>query len=150
MINQLAEARHSVKQCGGFKDVTEEWQHQTSTRKLSAATFMANQTAKPAASKPVYKIQYQKETEATLKDINPQNMWSNLTTLTSFDDRHANTDTGVKAAQWLKDKIESIAKETGHDDVTVYFVKTALATRPFPTSNLPLLPSLATAADLAL
>jgi leucyl aminopeptidase len=128
-IEKLAESKHHSKQsCGGFMDVTRDWNEERSLKQISPAAFLKSQTTAPASLKPVkhteYKIQYEKETNALLKTIQPQTLWDNLTTLTSFENRYANSDKGVQAAKWIKDKVEAMAKETGHSDVTVYYVET--------------------------
>ncbi len=131
-VNQLAAFKHHGKQpCGGFMDVSAAWDAQKSRHTMSTSAFLKSYTTEPSSTKTLsskqekYEIRYEKETQAVLKTITPQNMWDNLTTLTNFHNRYANSDTGVEAASWIKAKIEAIAKETGHDDVTVYFVKTA-------------------------
>lgn len=127
-IIKLAETKHQTQGiCGGFMDVTREWNEDSKLGKLDPASFLAKQTAVKTPKRKegtVYKIKYQNETESLLKTISPSLMWNNLTTLTNFDDRYADSDNGVAAAKWIKEKIESIASETGHADVTVYYVKT--------------------------
>jgi leucyl aminopeptidase len=146
-ITKLAESKHHSKQpCGGFSDVTRAWNSQPAFRSTDKTTFLTSYItdSKPALRKQSteYKIQYEKETNALINTIQPQTMWSNLTTLTSFQDRYANSKNGVKAANWIKDKVETMAKETGHDDVTVYFVETGGYKQPsvvakFGNSNEP-------------
>ncbi len=135
-IEKLAEAKHHSKQsCGGFTDVTRAWtsertREQNPTAFLKSYTETAKHPAIKSATDVTYKIQYEKETQTLLKTITPQNMWDNLTTLTNFKDRYAGSKNGVKAAEWIKTKIETIAKETGHDDVTVYYVSTGNYSQP--------------------
>lgn len=126
-IETLAGAKHQDKSCGGFMDVTQSWKKQSLRGAANPMKFLNAKLAKQEGQQQkqqTYKIQYQKETEALLKTISPQTMWGNLTTLTDFHNRYANSDTGVQAAEWIKAKVEAMAKETGHNDVTVYFVKT--------------------------
>lgn len=126
-IQALVTAKHASKHCGGFRDVTRAWQH-ASFAKTTPQTFLQTQTAmqKPLRTRSeAYKIRHKELVNATLKNITPDNMWKNLTKLSSFPDRYAGSDNGVKAANWLKDKIDGIAKSTGHtDDYTSYFVAT--------------------------
>lgn len=143
-VETLANAKHHGKPaCGGFMDVTADWKKQKKLSPTANNQFLKSHTVKANTIKDSkYKIQFEKETQAVLKDITPQNMWDNLTTLTSFKDRYANSKNGVKAADWIKAKIEAIAKETGHDDVTVYFVQTEGYMQPsvvakFGNSNEP-------------
>lgn len=128
-IQQLAEAKHHTKPaCGGFMDVSRAWESKQALRKQTPATFLAGHLSASkkslTADKPTYQIKHEKQVTALIETITPANMWENLTTLTSFKDRYADSNNGVKAADWIKAKIESIAKETGHNDVTVYTVST--------------------------
>lgn len=140
-MRQLVTAKHRNRTtCGGFMNVSREWSEQSTRTKQDATHFLASQLASNPTERTIaktdYKIQYQAETEALLKTINPQNMWDNLTVLSSFDDRDAQTESGVNAALWIKNKIETIAKETGHDDVTVYLVKTGRYNQPSVVAKL--------------
>lgn len=138
-IEELVTAK-TLNKCGGFMDVTYAWQ-QFSTKNLSqkgkAALFLskyAQQTAftdeKDNKNASVYTIKYQDQTNEMIKKINPQNMWNDLTTLSSYDDRYYRSDNGLKAANWIKTQIETIAKNAGHDDVTVYTVATGTYKQP--------------------
>lgn len=133
-LDQLAVAKHLAKTgCGGFINVSDEWIAAKKSGNTNAFVFLSRQltTRYMQLSKPAYVIQYQPQTTKVLKNINPQNMWTNLTTLTGFKDRSASSENGVEAAAWIKNKIESIAKETGHEnDVTVYYVPTGKYEQP--------------------
>ncbi len=72
-----------------------------------------------------YSINYREQVNTLLKTINPQNLESNLTVLTQFPDRYANSTNGVQTADWLKNQIDTLARETGHTDVTSYYVPTS-------------------------
>lgn len=120
-IEQLANAKHHAKTpCGGFVDVTESY---SSTKEQ--ASFL-NKFIHPTLKKsePSYGIQYSAEVNQLIGQINPAAMWGNLTTLSGFQDRYANSDNGVKAANWIKQQVEQIAKENNRTDITAYFVKT--------------------------
>jgi len=131
-IDQLIEAKNNHKVlCGGFMDVTEAWNKQRS-KKLSAEknaqSFLDNYT-QPArnallANNVSYEIKYEAQVTDLLKQINPQNMWNNLTTITSYKDRYAKSDEGVQAANWFKTQVETIAKNNNRNDVSVYLVST--------------------------
>lgn len=126
-INRLIKAKtlHNGAICGGFKDVSHEWN--LSRGHADAHQFLSTQLTLNSIT-PIrhtaYTIRYEKEVNALLNTFNPQNMWQDLTTLTNFRDRYADSETGVAAAMWFKDQIEQIAKNSGHDDVTVYTVAT--------------------------
>lgn len=143
---KIAEAKHQTTgHCGAFINVTMDWNATKNTREFSATNFLQQQITPPTmhAEKVVYKIQYESQTNTILKNINSQNIWDNLTTLTNFSDRFCMSRNGLKAATWIKTKIEGIASETGHaNDVTVYFVPTGLLKQPsvvakFGNSDLP-------------
>ena len=51
-------------------------------------------------------------------------MWDMLTELSSAQDRYANSDTGVEAANWIKTQVENFAKDYHREDVTVYTITT--------------------------
>lgn len=126
-INALAAHKHIAK-CGGFKDVSRAWLKQYKSVKGIDAKHFLREQLKPLLRQKIseYKIQYAKDVSDVFKVSNPQRMWTDLTTLTSFKDRYANSKTGVETAEWLKENILAIAKATQHeDDVSVRFVKTS-------------------------
>lgn len=124
-ITQLMLAKDNTKTlCGGFIDVSRAWENQSAA--ISAQNFL-NKYATPAALKlqqPVYKIQYQAQVLDLFTQINPQNMWDNLTTFTQFKNRFADSQTGVKAEKWLQTEVETYAQNSGRNDVTIYTVAT--------------------------
>ncbi|OGT44600.1 MAG: hypothetical protein A3F42_05735 [Gammaproteobacteria bacterium RIFCSPHIGHO2_12_FULL_37_34] len=135
-IQQLINLKqHQKKVCGGFIDVTEEWHQFTikpvseSKKKLFLKQYdMPIHTSSETAH---YSIKYEPQVNQLLHQINPQNMWNNLTTLTNFQDRFAFSENGVDAAKWIKNQVETIAKQTNHDnDVTVYFIDTGRFRQP--------------------
>ena len=127
----IAAKHHQTKVCGGFMDVTAAWDDYkvkglTANNRAKASLSNYSKDSIPALpiKKIAYSVKYEAQVNQLLKSMNPQDMWADLTTLTSFKDRYANSDNGVKAANWLKTQIETMAKNTGHDDVTVYVVPT--------------------------
>lgn len=117
-VEALALAKHQAH-CGGFRDVSRDVTNTTNPKTLLNTT---PRIAKRESSK--YQIRYPQQTTATLAQLQPQTMWNNLAVLSSSKDRYANSDLGVKAAEWIKTQVETIAKQTGHTDVTTYFVAT--------------------------
>jgi leucyl aminopeptidase len=132
-INYLIDTRdHRHGKCGGFMDVTQAW-IDSPKASLSAgdhaAQFLKSYTA--PATKPSlkgtsshYKIQYTTTVNQLLATMNPQDMWTDLTKLSSFDDRYADSNNGVNAAAWIKTQVEAIATAAGRKDITAYYVKT--------------------------
>lgn len=144
-IDTLIEAKQkrSAAPCGGFMDVTESW-NAYQPKKLSVthrAKSFLNQYASPQvkslsasqqnnnSSPTSYAIRYENQVNQLLTQINPQDMWSDLTAFSNtsadqFPDRYANSNTGVKAAEWLQNKIKTMAQANNRDDITVYTVAT--------------------------
>lgn len=139
-INAFIRAKtrnHTV--CGGFIDATQAWKEYANKNNVSKTTafdfltqFTQQKSVKSITASP-YTIKYEAQVNALLPQINPQFMWNNLTELTNFKDRYANNDTGVQAANWIKNQIETIAKENNREDVQVYFVKTGDNYYPQPS-----------------
>lgn len=129
-LNQLISAKsHQTTPCGGFINVTSDYQTKKS---ISSADYLAKYTkpVRPTITTEAYSIRYSQTVNTLLKQINPQEIWKNLTTLTQFNDRYANSKNGVKAAEWIKTQVEQIARDNHRSDVTAYFVKTGGYTQP--------------------
>lgn len=139
-IDFLIEAKNirTKTPCGSFIDVTDAWNHFKSDNikpSHRAGVFLEKYEDKTTLTPPTkksnlsYVIKYEAEVNQLLKLINPEMMWANLTTFSNtnndqFPDRYANSTTGVKAANWLKEKIETLAKENNRTDITAYTVAT--------------------------
>lgn len=134
-IDELIAARTQQQKtpCGGFMDVTEDWNAYKYPRgwaqkSKSFLEIYEKDVAKPLGrvkkSKPEFAIQYEQQVGELLKKLNPQNMWNSLTTLSDFQDRYADSDNGVKAAKWIKTEVENMAAIYGRKDISAYFVKT--------------------------
>lgn len=125
-----AKNHHSATPCGGFMDVTTEWKQYKKQKTLAspAKKFLSKYVEKNQqptfAPSSKYSIKYPTQVNQLLNTMNAQDMWKDLEKLTSFDDRYANSNNGVKAAEWLKAQVEAMAKLAGRTDVTTYFVKT--------------------------
>ena len=129
-INKLIAAKHQqLYPCGGFMDVTHEYQANVNAKQFikSHTVFTDTESMKQHTE---YSIKYETQVNQLLKQLNPQAMWGNLKTLTEFKDRYANSTYGVKAAEWIKSQVETMAKNSGHNDVTVSIVSTGNATSP--------------------
>jgi len=128
-IEKLAELKQQRK-CGGFIDVSDEWQaskdSSLSIQKRSAAFLLKHRKSlsKPGRQAVFQETRYSGEVNQLFTRINPQMMWNNLSTLSNFKDRYANSANGQKAAYWLKAQVEGIAAEYQRDDVTIFFVQT--------------------------
>lgn len=133
-IEPFIEAKHQRTSvpCGGFMDVTNAWQEYNS--KLShvpkqAKHFLKNYEKNPSNKFKQYSIQYPEQVNEIFKQLNPDEMWSDLaafsnTSSDQFPDRYPNSATGVKAAVWLQNKIDTLAKEHNRSDISSYTVAT--------------------------
>ena len=128
-IHQLIALKTQRKKiCGGFIEATtafEKFNAEHFYEKDNAKKFLTEYTLSPEKNNNLaYEIQYPTEVNQLISQMNPEDMWTDLTTLSSFQDRYADGENGVKAAEWIKTQIETIAKNTGHEDVTVNFIET--------------------------
>jgi leucyl aminopeptidase len=76
------------------------------------------------AVNPIYKIRYPNQVKQLLRQINPQEMWENLSGFTSFNDRAAVHESGKQAAYWIKEHLENIIKHTKRNDVAISLIQT--------------------------
>lgn len=128
-----AKAQKSKTPCGGFVDVTEEWlafSAKPTTDKASATVFLKQLEKTSLKKADEYQIKYQNEVNGVLKEINPQNMWENLTTLTNFQNRNANTDLGVKAADWISKTVRGYADLYHRSNVMIKTIPTPRYKQP--------------------
>jgi len=126
----IVEKKNSPAMCGGFRDVTREWEEFTFQRSPanneSAKAFLLSNSPliKPALTAPRYHIKSTDKVNQLFVQLTPYAMWLNLIKLTGFEDRAANSDTGVAASDWVAMEIKNLAKDNHRDDVTVYTVET--------------------------
>ncbi|KTD11567.1 aminopeptidase [Legionella gratiana] len=127
-LSHLADQTH----CGRFVNVSHKIEGaQIATKKQSAQRLLQQKTIKATdLSGAVYEIKHQKEVNEELENIVPDNIWHTLTQLTSFHNRAANKDTGVSAANWLKNTFDAMVTESGRTDTTNFFVKTGRYRQP--------------------
>lgn len=127
-INYLVDIKNQRHgKCGGFMDVTQSWDDsaKTSLRTDTHAKQFLQSYTKTATSPALgnaakYKVNYTTEVNQLIAKMNPQDMWTDLTKLSSFDDRYAGSDNGVNAAAWIKSEVETMAKNAGRTDVSAY------------------------------
>jgi leucyl aminopeptidase len=128
-LHAAMEAKHMRRTapCGGFMDVTNEWQ----PSKKSAAQLLKKyemQAANKLSANP-YITQYPNQVNQLLNQMNPEQIWSDLlafsnTSPDQFPDRYPNSQTGIKAAVWLQNKIAAMVSEYHREDVSIYTVAT--------------------------
>jgi len=122
-------------QCGRFINVSHKLsgslladKKHEALRLLREGPVKALQSLKPYAA--VYQIKHEEEVNAALNEVVADNIWHTLTHLTSFYNRSASQNTGVDAANWLKNTFESMARQSNRDDTATFFVKTGKYKQP--------------------
>ena len=118
-IDEVAKAKSQAR-CGGFKDVTKAYQ----ANKPNAFLKRLSQTKAPQHVTSNYDITHDELVRKLIAKVEPNHIWDTLTQLTSYNDRYANSDTGIKAAHWLKEHFEKMAKDAGRQDIKTYLVDT--------------------------
>ncbi len=122
-LDQLIKLKHQyhAAHCGGFIDVTDEWNNNISAITL-LNTYSKNNYHSIRHS--AYHIKYQNKVNELMKQLDMKKMLYNLTILTSFHDRFANSDNGVNTAKWIKYQVELMAKQYNRHDVSISLIKT--------------------------
>lgn len=132
---QIAKSNHQTL-CGGFIDVTNAWKEFNTHPGMDTKSFLKRYTVTETHSHAAYKINYQDTVKRLLKQMNPQNLWSDLTTLSNFQNRNAKTLDGVKAANWIKEQVETLARNNHREDVQVNFIETRGYKQPSVVAKL--------------
>lgn len=70
-----------------------------------------------------YRIQYTKQAQQLIKNINPLNMWNDLSDLTHFYNRYAGYTTGRRVADKLRELINDSVAMSGRTDITIRYVE---------------------------
>lgn len=118
-IEVVAKAKQRAH-CGGFKDVTAAYSGKKSFALIDKSTSKKQLNRKIAS----YGIHHESLVHQLIENVEPNNIWDTLTHLTSYNDRYANSETGMTAAHWLQSHFEKMAKDAGRNDVKTYLVDT--------------------------
>lgn len=111
--------------CGGFIDITNKWQN----------TSIATNTIKPFTKS--YAIQYHSQVNSLLQLLQPNTIWNNLAEFTHFPNRYADSEDGLKAADWIQTKIKTMAQDYNRHDIQVYLVQTKSYKQPSVIAKIP-------------
>jgi len=113
-------------QCGRFINLSQKLSGASSASRQQAARKLLQKPrfAITHAPKADYRIAHQKEVQAALEQVDADNIWQALTQLTSFINRSASQESGVKTAAWLKGRFEAMAIESGREDTATFYVAT--------------------------
>jgi leucyl aminopeptidase len=130
-MKKLINVKHEqqASHCGGFRNVSKHWEEfkrrypEASTK---ADVFLAyHSVPKPTSfNQGHYAIHFENKVNTLLDQLNPQEMVTNLTTLTAFHDRDAASNNGLKAAEWVKQQVDKMAKQYHRKDVTISVITT--------------------------
>lgn len=108
------------RDCGGFLNI-EPYQKQ----QINENQLLINLTKSRATSgRDEYRIIHDTQITPLLKQIDRNNLWGYMQHLTNYVNRAAKSQTGVWAAQWFKERIDSMAKDYHRNDVQSYLVAT--------------------------
>jgi leucyl aminopeptidase len=119
--------RHTTP-CGGFMDVTEEWNASTLPAKQFLKKYDLRTNTLSAAK---YDIHHPDQVNPLLDQLNSQELWSDLIAFSDtrpdqFPDRYSNSPSGIKAAIWLQNKITAMAQEAHRNDVSITTISTGI------------------------
>lgn len=107
--------------CGGFVDLTPYSVDEKSPRRVFR-NFI--DTVPAGQTKTTYKMANKPAVDQVLQQADKGEFKKILSDLTSFSDRSARTDNGVKAAAWFKDTFSRWGKDFGRPDVETQQVTT--------------------------
>lgn len=125
-LSLLADKVH----CGRFVNVSARLQD-TVKKEETAHALLRSQKIKPIVHRSdIYKIKHQEQVNDAIQKVIADNIWQNLTHLTSYHNRSATKNSGVDTAKWLKASFEKLATESGRTDTDAFFVKTGLYKQP--------------------
>jgi bacterial leucyl aminopeptidase len=132
-VKTLARRVHETKfSCGGFMTVDRELQSMSADQLVQSLS-----SEKAAARQEAITLKFGGEVTIALEKTQKNRFESNLKNLSSFTDRYANSDNGVKAAEWLRDQMLKIAKDGGRSDVTAEMIATPRYKQPSVVVKLP-------------
>lgn len=110
--------------CGGFLNI-EPYKSAMFQQQINDHQLLINLTSTRATlGHEEYPIRHDAQVKLLLKQIDRNNIWVYMQHLTNYVNRAANSQTGVLAAQWFKEQIDSMAKDYHHNDVQSYLVAT--------------------------
>lgn len=120
----LAASKRNVR-CNSFMNVTEAWEREKLI--LTPQDFLNNYTKGNDHLSDLshsYKIQYQAQVNALLPQIHITPMRDFLLQLIVLADRNHLRDHGIKAADWIKQQIDTFVQAQNHSDVITYLLPT--------------------------
>jgi bacterial leucyl aminopeptidase len=124
-VKTLSHLVHEKKfTCGGFMAVDED------LKTLSPRALLTELNSQPTVRQEKVSPRFESAVQFALSKTVKERFESTLRNLSSFTDRYANGETGVKAAEWLRDEMLKVAKDTGHTNVTAEMIATPRYMQP--------------------
>ncbi len=115
-LAQLSEAvHHELRRCGGYMYHASEAEGRASLQRLSGAARRSTLAAAP--TRPSYAIDNQSTVTPMLGQMQASNIGQTIVDLSNYVNRHYQTNAGVAASDWLRQRWASIA--AGRSDITV-------------------------------
>lgn len=114
---------HENVDCRGFMNVTNAWNHYAN--KTRPQDFL--QQFLPHLNDKVnqdYHIQYQKLIKALFTQVNIQNVQAEMKKLAALPERHVNSTSGEKAAEWIRSELERMSAARAQEDIEIFTVPT--------------------------
>lgn len=116
--------RKNRSTCGKFLNLDVYYQHHTLGKHAARQLLTTSSAKRPFYAPLSLKIRHDKQVMALFQVIEPDKIWHSNQHLTSYINRSASTRTGVEAAHWFKQQFDTMARESGREDVTSYLVNT--------------------------
>lgn len=120
----LQTLHHHRLACGKFLNLDSFAQNKFYKKLNQQQLLTALTPKKESLNNTLFPVNHEKEVMQLYALIDPNKIWQTNQHLTSYINRAATKKTGVAAAHWFKQQFDSLAQESGRDDVTSYFVNT--------------------------
>ncbi|MFK8138257.1 MAG: M20/M25/M40 family metallo-hydrolase [Bdellovibrionales bacterium] len=125
---------HTVeKNCGGLEDLSVDASHNN----FSIMQSFKQMLKEPTFEKFDYSIKNDLAVREVLTHLSKANYEGDLRIFTSFKNRFANSQLGVDAAHWLRDKARTYASSYGRNDVEVSLLDTPRYKQPSVLVKIP-------------
>lgn len=131
-IDLLSQKIHKATHaCGGFAELDPK------DETLKSDLFLADLDNKTSNLFDDRKIQYQEATKAFINQINKTRYMNFISDMSSFSDRHARSQNGQQASEWIQNKVNDWKKQYKRDSLTItpiatpgYLQKSVVITLP--------------------
>lgn len=112
------------KACGKFLNLDFYYQHHSYNQNEAYQLLTQLSSPKKTVATQSYPINHEKQVMQLYSLIDSSKIWQSNLHLTNYYNRSATQRSGVRAAQWFKAQIETMARDYGRNDVSSYLVTT--------------------------